>query len=165
MSLHLVSLHFYSTLKLNALPFNFHSFTVFLVFQADYDNIIQSFLMFFFKNLVSLHLVSLHFSSNQNRHWNKLNHALRHHQMVVINYSSTNFYEKYELYEKILCPYSGINFHRMSHRSSYSHILSPAWPVIKSVTANWISKKMTHCYFSTQKRKKRIAIKTPRSGT
>ena len=47
-SLHLVSLHFYSTLKLNALPFNFHSFTVFLVFQADYDNIIQSFLMFFF---------------------------------------------------------------------------------------------------------------------
>ena len=45
---------------------------------------------------------------------NKLNHALSHHQMVVNKNSSEFFCQKYQLWEKILFPDSGMISHRMS---------------------------------------------------
>ena len=99
----------------------------------------------FFLNLVSLHLVSLHFSLNQTRHWNKLNNALPHHQMVVINYSSTILFQNYELKEKILCPYSGINLHSAERKQWKSSTECYIWSfeywrktIVDSYTHNYL---------------------------
>ena len=107
------------------LLFSFHCFIVFFVFYDSSDIVLWRFDMIF-KNLYlrkkSCFLTSC-FLTFLLKMRNKLNHALSHHQMVVNKNSSEFFCQKYQLWEKILFPDSGMISHRMSLLHSFSSVI------------------------------------------